>query len=114
MKDKLKKTFSDRWIYITILINMAVGVLNGLLHSPFYLHFLNGITIIGMLTLFVGIAKWFWKEGDFAYFAWRAKKGSSYTSYHDEVVKQRKDKTNPCLYAGAFVAILATILSLLY
>ncbi len=114
MKDKIKKTLSDQWIYIVITIDLAIGVITGLLNEKFYLHFLNGITVSGMLTLFIGIAKWFWKEGDFAYFAWRQKRDGAYTSYRRDIVAKRKDKTNPCLYGGAAVAILATILSFLY
>ncbi|NCB33362.1 MAG: hypothetical protein EOM64_05705 [Erysipelotrichia bacterium] len=114
MKEKLRKTLSDQWIFIVIAIDLGIGVITGFLNSNFYLHFLNGITVSGMLTLFIGIAKWFWKEGDFAYFVWRQKKDGPYTAYRHDLIDKRKDKTNPCLYGGAAVTILATILSFLY
>jgi len=113
MKNFLKETAADRKIWIAAAVCTAVGIVNGIRVSPFYLHFLNGLTIAGFAVLILGICKWFWKEGDFVFFSWKPKHGS-YTKYRHEVIEERRGEKNPWLTAGILVTVISLILSLLY
>ena len=113
MKNFLKEIAGERRIWISAAVWAAAGIVNGIRVSPFYLHFLNGLTIAGFALLIVGLCKWFWKEGDFAFFSWKPKSGS-YTRYRSTIIEERRSEKNPWLTAGLMVTAIALVLSLLY
>lgn len=120
--------FLNKTSLVVYGICIACGIVYGALRVPFYLHFLDGLTISGFVFLTVAIVRASWIAGDFTFFSWRPRnhrKGGpdyyeedpthmSYREYRESIREQRKDEKNYYMPSSLLVLAIALILSLLY
>lgn len=129
MKNKLKKYFITKTATCVYAVCILCGIVYGKLRSPFYLHFLDGLTISGFFALGLALIRASWLAGDFTFFSWHPKKrsknpysryeedptrGMSYREYRSAIREERKDMKNDYLPSSLLVLAIALILSLLY
>ena len=127
--NKFKDRFLNKTACIVYGICAGVGIIYGLLRGPFYLHFLDGLTISGFFALGAALIRASWLAGDFTFFSWHPKKrsrnlysryeedptrGMSYREYRDTIRNERKDLRNDLLPSSLLVLGIALILSFLY
>lgn len=130
MMKKIKELFCNKTAYIVYAVCIGCGLVYGALVPPFYLHFLDGLTISGFFALTIAIIRASWLAGDFTFFSWRPKRhshkdpygkyeadptrGMSYTQYRSAIREERKDLKNEYMPSSLLVLAIALILSLLY
>ena len=127
--NKLIEMFFNKTALVVYGICIGCGIVYGAIRAPFYLHFLDGMTISGFLFLALAIVRYSWISGDFTFFSWGVKKrkikgmdvydhdpsrGMSYTEYRKHVREERKDIKNPYMASSILILIVSLILSLLY
>ena len=116
--NKFKDRFLNKTACIVYGICAGVGIIYGLLRGPFYLHFLDGLTISGFFALGAALIRASWLAGDFTFFSWHPKedptRGMSYREYRDTIRNERKDLRNDLLPSSLLVLCIALILSFLY
>lgn len=54
----LKKYYLNTKAYVLYAIALVISIGYGLFSSPFLLHFIDGLTIISVVYLFVGVLGW--------------------------------------------------------
>ena len=113
MKNKIKKELQNRTVWISIACALGLSAVYGLFVSPWYLHFINGLTFLAFLYLLIGLLRWSWAEGDLVFFSWKQIHGS-YTKWREGRREERKGSSNPFLYSGILLVIVSIILSVLY
>lgn len=109
----IKETVFSRTMGIILAVSVVLGIVYGLIIQPFYLQFLNGLSLIGFFLLLAGIMKSNWKDGGLIFFSWKPSMGS-YREYRERLREERKDAHNYSIYAGIIILLIDTILSLLY
>ena len=129
MKNKLKNNFLTKTATCVYAVCILCGVIYGFVRPPFYLHFLDGLTISGFFALGVALIRASWLAGDFTFFSWHPKKrsknpysryeedptrGMSYREYRSAIREERKNLRNDYLPSSLLVLAAALILSLLY
>lgn len=128
--NKMIELFLNKTALVVYVICTCCGLLYGALFPPFYLHFLDGMTISGFLFLAAAIVRYSWICGDFTFFSWRPKRhsrkhgilnyeedptrGMSYTEYRNAIREERKDMKNPYMASSLLILFVSLILSLLY
>lgn len=113
MKNKLIDILKDRNIYILTVVAFILAMIYGFIKKPFYLNFINGISIIGMIYFAIGVFRWSWKEGDYTFFSYRPKHGS-FIQWKAGRIDERRYAKNPFLPASIIVIIISLILTLFY
>ena len=129
-KNKLKNNFLTKTATCVYAVCILCGVIYGFVRPPFYLHFLDGLTISGFFALGVALIRASWLAGDFTFFSWRPKRhsrkhgipnyeedptrGMSYTEYRNAIREERKDMKNPYMASSLLILVVSLILSLLY
>ncbi|MGM9941831.1 MAG: hypothetical protein ACI32N_07585 [Bulleidia sp.] len=130
MMKKIKELFFNRTAYVVYAVCTGGGLAYGALVPPFYLHFLDGLTITGFFALALAIIRASWIAGDFTFFSWGPKRhsrrdpnakyegdptrGMSYTQYRSAIREERKDLKNEYMPSSLLVLAVALVLSLLY
>ena len=82
--NKLIEMFFNKTALVVYGICIGCGIVYGAIRAPFYLHFLDGMTISGFLFLALAIVRYSWISGDFTFFSWGAKKRKIKGIVHDE------------------------------
>lgn len=129
MINKLKKTFITKTAFTVYAVCIACGIGYGVIRPPFYLHFLDGMTISGFFALALALIRASWLAGDFTFFSWKPKRksnnpyskyegdptrGMSYREYRNAIREERKDMKNDFLPSSLLILAISLILSLLY
>ena len=55
---KIKENLFTKFAYILYGIAIGASIIYGLVYRPFYVHFIDGITIMGMLYLMIAVILW--------------------------------------------------------
>lgn len=55
---KIKENLFTKHAYILYGIAVGASVIYGLVYGPFYVHFIDGITIMGMLYFMIAVILW--------------------------------------------------------
>lgn len=96
-----------------MILSLLAGIVTGLVRKPFYLNFINGVSYASIVWLLIGLIRWGWIRGDFAYFSWKPDKGS-YNRYRKDLQDSRTGKDNAVLAAGVITLVIAMVLTVLY
>lgn len=94
-------------------IAFIFAIIYGFINKPFYLNFINGLTIVSMFMLLAGVIRWGWIEGDLAFFSWKPQDGS-YRKWKEGRIAEHKDKRNNILKAAVVLVVISLVLSFLY
>lgn len=99
---KIKDYLFNKKAYTLYAIALSVGAIYGFMKSPFYLHLLDGMTIMSLIYLLIGIFKW-------------GEKGRYLPLFYREKDSQRDLKAKNAYIAPAlFIMLVAFIASFLY
>lgn len=129
----IREYFFSKTAYQIYMICFGGAAIWGYLHKPFYLHFLNALTILGVIITGIGVFHWSYLQGDYSFYSWKPDKDTrlskpgekrdpskdpatsmSYRAYREYVRESHKDEKEHFLAPGLLVTAIAMILSFLY
>lgn len=114
MIDKIKKQLSNKITWILFGIGIFIGILYGIFVSPFFLHFLDGITITGFLLLLFTVIHFWWADGTFAITSWKKETDGNLMDYRDQIRKERQKQGNPFLIPSFLLILFSIVLTVIY
>lgn len=110
---KILNIYKRKTAIIQLIIAGLFAILYAVLKPPFYLHFIDGLTMISVVYILIGMIRLQWISGDLAIFSYRKDEGS-YRAYKQRTIEGHKDEKNTILAVGILLLIIAILLALFY
>ena len=107
------KHLKRKSLYIIILVSLIISFIYGEYYQHAYIGFINCLSLISFIILFMALIRWAWIKGDFTFFSWKPIHGS-YNKWREGRVKERKEATNIFFLPGILLLIISIILSATY
>ncbi len=107
------KVYKDKKVWFLFLFAIILAIIIFIVKKTF-LSFLNSLTIMGFIYLLVGIFYLSWLKGDYTFLSYRKYRDHDFKTYKENLIKQRKKFSNPCLYASFLLIIISFILDFFY
>lgn len=104
--------------YKTVMIITLIGLLSTYLYAlnfeNVFLKWVDSVSLVSYILLLIGVIRWGWIKGDFAYFSFNPYKPKSFTTHRLELEDSRKHKKNPILISGIILLVISLIASNIY
>lgn len=103
----LTKYFLNTKAYTLYALALVVSILYGIIVSPFFLHFIDGLTYVGVIYLLVGVVTWEKDSG--------INIANNYKDSKEAKEHTRKDaEISLYIPIGILIILISTLLALVY